>query len=403
MKKLTIISATFLACLFFYGCKKQDDAITPDSQRVTTSSTTIPLYVTSIGQGALKVGIKLALGNSGISKIYEFDTGSEVFFAGYQPGINWWPAASITPLNGSQKAPMRYGSTTEFNFQLVKSNVLFEGGLSINANMGQILSADKPDAPFQFTQSDWVSRVQADQPQLYNRFYGIFGAGLFSGNGSIWNGTELAATPLGQFTDEKSDGFIVRLNSSFNSVDNTPQTPTNQLTPNGLLEIGLTDDQRNQFPIQLPMIPLQNSLVSGFPNGDSFYAEHTIAGRIRVTDQFGNTTRIPVYILFDSGATSIGLTTNYGDLNNSPLAPFINNGKLIEGTDVVISANGVSEDSGWEWEFPAGHNIPTNIVTVENKPSLSGGKIFLIVNQAAFFNNDVMFDLKNGILGLLPK
>lgn len=363
----------------------------------------IPLYVTSIAPGSIKVGIKLALGNTRIGKIYEFDTGSEGFFAAYQPDMRWWPEESITNLTGSQKKAMKYGSGTQFNFQLVKTAITFEGGTSLTANMGKILSSQKDKQPFQFTAEDWANKITTNQAPLYNRFYGIFGAALYLGNGSIWDGPDPLGTPLAQFKGIRGDGFIVRLNSSFNSPVNTQFTPTNELVANGELKIGLTDELRARFPIKLPMIKYSNpgSDIKTLPSGNHMYAEHSVLGKIKVSDAYGNTTSVPVYILFDTGATSIQLKTNYANPDDSPFMQFITKGKLIEGTTVTITVDGIDASSGWKWRFEAGRNIPTNMVKTTNDDT--GKKMFLVVNQAAFFNNDFMFDIKNGVIGLAPK
>jgi hypothetical protein len=338
----------FLAALGLAGPLALRAQSTPDT-------VTIPLQLVQLASGDFKLGISVSLGG-GPFKLYEFDTGASGFYAANNTA--WW--SNYTTVNSTIVTQM-YSSGIFYNSTIVNTTVDFGNGIpTLTANMAQIQAAGGGSL------GNWAANVTAGIPPLYGAFFGDFGIGLSSGNGIFGL--------LPQLPGKLADGFIIRTGGFAH--------------PNPTLQIGITDSDRANFTIVVPM----NGTVANvtFPNsGYPTYAQQIILANATFSLN-GNTAAFPTGLVLDTGAPSMELHDN--GINITLPDSFLDGKQVIPGTAISLT------NGDWYLQFYAGNVSGQNLANDASDPS--NGRIN--TGLITFFTYDVMFDLKHGVVRFFP-
>jgi len=332
----------------------------PTAHANTPDSVTIPLKLLHVS-GLFRLGIDVSIGGAP-AKTYLLDTGSEPFFSGYFSGAGWWGNFTDTGLSGN------YGYTggVSYNYEVVTANLTLGGNASAtapNVAIGQIIAQSLNGT----VQPQFVTNMQAGLPPLSNAFWGTLGAGLDPAANGLF-------TILGQMPGNLSTGFIVHTGGRGGS-------PT--------LTLGLTDAVRATFPMQVPMEGRNTTLP--FPNSNQpTYLLRLLAGQIQLADG-KNPYAVVVPVILDTGDPNSVLTQ---DSHVTVPSSLIKNGSLVTGASFGLSAQGQPGSINWVWNFITGQLVSNNAVNVV---PTGGGT--LNTGLSPFFSYDVMFDLKNGVIG----
>lgn len=355
--------------------------IAPLAVPQSVDSQTIPLrYLpefATTGQAQVKYGIDVAIGDNP-SQVYEFDTGGDSFFAGYNPA--YWRNVPLTNIEISDtyssgiyyngvvtdaRITLGQGSNTVSTAQPIGIAAILSGG---NANSGAVFNFQDPD-----------------EPPVEDRFFGDFGTSF-----NVFPVAGLStplASPLFQLPGNLSTGFLVRVGP----IGIDPQ-----------LTVGVTDALRAQFPYAVPVMPAPGGgtyPVSGYDVLDFFgFAPSYTATLGGVTQPIGIQGPLPT--LIDSGAPSTGIRTKGlgGDpFNTNPGKP----GQLQPGTTFTANFPTTMGREPLEWTFIAGNNGSVNLVDYQQgQPSSTVQNVNTGLNL--YNSYDVMFDVAEGVIWLRP-
>lgn len=330
------------------------------------------------GSNEVKYGIDVAVGGNA-SQVYEFDTGGNGFFAGYnQP---FWQGVPIS----SDPVSILFTSGNQFNAVVATPTVTIgQGDHTVTTgpiNVGAILSGSSPKTgTFVFT--------DPAAPPIEGSFFGDFGASLavlpISGT------SYLLANPLLQLPGNLSNGYLVQLGP----IGVTPQ-----------VTVGLTDDLRAQFPYAVPIAPAPGGgtyPVSGLPQLNLFgiyphyFAQETPDSPLVPIEQDGCGDNCALPTVIDSGAptTSIRLGDQKGPFETP-------GGQLQPGVSFIAQFPTAEGKPPLTWTFVAGNNGSVNLVDYANSSAaFSGDNLNTGLNIYNSF--DVMFDVQDQVLRLRP-
>ena len=323
----------------------------------TTSSLVIPLQILEVG-GGYKVWISVVLsdqsesGDSTDPLLFIFDTGAAGFFAHVPPGSQ---GTFETPTTDYGSTFNRYASTLELSGTANPVNVTFP-----NASAAQVF----PVIISVPTQAEIKSFP------LLGKFYGDFGAGPNATTFNQQNRFSLL-TVLAQLGSQYGNGFIV----------DTGSEPANGKTGSGQLIAGLTDTLRGLFPVTIPMVsegPYPPSSQSEPAQSVATFSKD-LTGTLTLHSHPALTLTDATFVL-DTGTAPVllypgsAVTTNYAPSDGKPLTLSITSGGQ---TATLFSVTQV-DVMGTESNQPAG---------------------FINAGLTPFFNNPILFDLENGVVG----
>lgn len=363
--------------------------VAPLAINQSADTKTIPLHfapdVSDTGKVQIKYGIDVAIGDNA-SQLYEFDTGGNAFFAGYNP--SFWKNVPLTTVADS----VSFTSGNTFDFVVSDTSVtLGSGAQTVSTGqpiqVGAILTGgnDKKDPPETFVFTN------PDAPPVDGNFFGDFGAsfGVFDLHQP---GQQLLASPLLQLPGNLSTGFLVQLG------------PIGTTDPQ--LTVGITDALRDQFPFAVPVTvatPPQTYPVSGYQVLNLFGMEPTYFA------QKGTDPRVPIGCetanpcpniptLIDSGAPSTSLRVTEG----TPYAVTIGKKQFLEpGVTLIAEFQPAQGREPFTWNLVAGDTASVNSVGYGGDSVATTGEN---VNTGLNLYNtyDVMFDVQNQVIWLRP-
>lgn len=333
----------------------------------------VPIYALPFN-GSYKLGIEVSLDGGHTYKMVELDTGASGFFAAYTP--DWW-GGSYTPVSQAPDV-MTYVSGNDYAAQVVNTAVTLQTssgtGLTVgNVNVGLITTASNSTA---FTTEGWNTGLTSDPTSapLEDYFYGDFGLGLNDNSG--------IEAVLGQLTGGLSDGFII-------NIGTYPEGAGGQV---GTLQIGLTEENIASYHT---IIALDGqSTTDTFANsGLPTYAKAQADGAISIDGTVTDT-----HFVFDTGATQTDIfsgTTLSADGHTDE-----SGNALTSGSSVVLSAPGATDgDMGWALSIASTGTV-AGVDSVHVSPSagtVNPGAVNTGIG--AYWNNSVMFDIADGIMG----
>ncbi len=359
--------------------------ITPLTINQNADTKTIALHyapeVQTNGKVQIKYGIDAAIGNNP-SQLYEFDTGGNSFFAGYNPPF--WANVPLT----TDAITVAFTSGNTFDSVVANGTVtLGSGAQTVSTDrpirVGAILSGSNPKKGEQFVFTN------PDAPPVDGNFFGDFGASFDVFN--VKQTGQSMASPLLQLPGNLSTGFLVRLGP----IGNTdPQ-----------LTVGVTDSLRDQFPYAIPVsaaTPPATYPVSGYPVLDLFgFAPQYFA-------QDGDGAKIPIGTesacigaqclptVIDSGAPSTGIRLN------GEKGPFeLDGGQLAPGVKLIAQFPTVENREPLTWTLTAGDTPSVDYVQYQ-KSSVADTNQNVNTGLNLYNTFDVMFDAQKGVIWLRP-
>jgi hypothetical protein len=343
-------------------------ALAPTTLPAAPETVSIPLYHVLEDGGGHRLGIYAALGGSPVAKLYEVDTGSTGF---YGARAEWWPNARVI---GPGPNPQSYGSGVSYEYDIVETTVDFgHGAKTGGVRAGRITRATGPG----LTPRKWNHLVKQDIPPLHGAFFGNMGSGLEHKNGMF------AIIP--QLPGNLSTGFIIETRGLVR------QGQVNRPVRQGQILVGLTDEIRRRFEIQIPMRALTtaNGAPVFFPSGYQTREQYLLDVTVTLSRPGSANFSTSMYGLLDSGAS----TPNYRTTRKTPLPKEFADGNHLK-TDTQLAAFAAGRGD-WNWTFDPVFTPPFRSIAIESK-----GQPNTNLGNSAFFEYDVMYDLQRGILGL---
>ena len=351
----------------------------------SADSKTIPLHfmpdVNKKGKVEAKYGIDVAIGNNA-SQVYEFDTGGNSFFAGYNPTL--WKDVPLS----TDAVTVTYTSGNTFNSVVADAAVTIgQGAQSVSTaqpiQIGAILTGSntkKAKDTFVFT--------NPDAPPVDGNFFGDFGASFDVLK--VRGDAELMASPLLQLPGKLSNGFLVQLGP----IGTTPQ-----------LTVGITDALRAQFPYAVPVAEAPGDAtypVSGFPVLELFgispqyFAQQGDDTPVSIGTQSSCSPAQCLPTVIDSGAPSTGI--RLGD-NTGPFE--LPSGQLMPGVKLIAQFPTTEGRAPLRWTLVAGDTPSVDFVEYDHTSvALSAEN----VNTGLTLYNtfDVIFDAEKQVIWLRP-
>lgn len=351
----------------------------------SADSKTIPLHflpdVSNKGKVEAKYGIDVAIGHNA-SQMYEFDTGGNGFFAGYNP-----PFWKDVPLS-TDAVTVSYTSGNTFNSVVADSAVTIgQGAQTVSTvqpvQIGAILTGSntkKTDETFDFT--------NPDAPPIEGNFFGDFGASFDVL--TVQGDDQLMASPLLQLPGKLSSGFLVQLGP----IGTTPA-----------LTVGITDALRAQFPYAVPVAPAPGDTtypVSGYPVlqlfgiSPQYFAQQGDDAPVPIGIQSSCTPAQCLPTVIDSGAPSTGI--RLGDESGPYELP---NGQLTPGVKLIAQFATTEGREPLTWTMVAGDSPSVDLVSYQHSAvALSAENVNTGLNIYNEF--DVIFDAEKQVIWLRP-
>lgn len=363
--------------------------VAPLSIVQSADTKTIPLRyapeVSDKGKVQVKYGIDVAIGDNP-AQLYEFDTGGNAFFAGYNPAL--WTDVPLTNVAGT----VSYTSGNTYNFVVADGTVTLGSGADTVSTgrpiqVGAILTGgnDKKTPPqtFDFT--------NPDAPPIDGNFFGDFGASFDVFDLGQPN-QSLLASPLLQLPGNLSSGFLVQLG------------PIGTTDPR--LTVGITDTLRAQFPYAVPVTVAPGDStypVSGYPVLELFgiapqyFAQQGDGPEVPI-GCVGQSCPIQLETVIDSGAPSTGLRVTEG----TPYAITVGTKQFLQpGVKLIAKFPTTAGRNALTWDLVAGGTPSVDSVeyggdsVATSQPNVNTG-----LNLYNTF--DVMFDAQQQIIWLRP-
>jgi len=350
----------------------------------SVDSKTIPLHllpdVSNKGKVEAKYGIDVAIGHNA-SQMYEFDTGGNGFFAGYNP-----PFWKDVPLS-TDAVTISYTSGNTFNSVVADAAVTIgKGSQSISTvqpiQIGAILTGSntKKSETFDFT--------NPDAPPIEGNFFGDFGASFDVLK--VQGDDQLLASPLLQLPGNLSSGFLVQLGP----IGTTPA-----------LTVGITDALRAQFPYAVPVALAPGDAtypVSGFPVlqlfgiAPQYFAQQGDDTPVPIGTQSSCSPAQCLPTVIDSGAPSTGIRLGDGS------GPYeLPDGQLTPGVKLIAQFATTEGRDPLMWTMVAGDNPSVNFVSYQHSAeALSAENVNTGLNIYNEF--DVIFDAEKQVIWLRP-
>lgn len=346
---------------------------------------TIPLKTFGYESGGstyYKYGIHVGIGGGG-PQMFEFDTGGEGFYASYSGSAAWWGANVTVSANTFTKT---FGSGISYQGNVADAPVTFYRG-----DGSVVLS---PAATFKVGQADTITQNSTtlwpnagSQAPVEDHFYGDFGLTLKHGAHGIEN--IFAQLTYGNGI---TGGYKVSLGPYGSTSGASVQV--------GLNAADLANPDAIWFEMQgaNPSDPFTGS-------GFATYSAEILSANMTLTLGGDTHTFTDLGINLDTGNPTPGLDFNHAD--KSLLEPF----SEMSGSDLVQLSNGteltlVSTPAGVSvpeltvFSLTAGNERGKNLVYEKERGD--GGATYLNVGALIFQQYDVVYNLENGLIGLIP-
>lgn len=337
------------------GSPKPATAVTATS--AANSSLNVPLKLVEAG-GGTRIAVKVSVAG-GPFRQYLLDTGSVGMYIA-NDRLNRTAYVTTT-----QSFAQHYSSGIHYSGPVILTSLSFAPGQSAsNVFIGLVTKAKGKKV------ADWNKQIKNNRPPYEKQFYGTLGLSLEPGNskqqGSLYN-------VIAQLPGNLNTGFIIHTGGI------NGQSP--------MLTIGLTPENTKGF-VTIP-IPTAAGLGSTYSYGNG------AANKVLAWDDKGGLVQyqingLPAFTaptVFDTGEPATTLYT--GGVPS----------RLKSGADL---SNGLDFEAklaqGLAWAFQTGSQVNVNQVDVG--PSRSSGTVNSGIGL--FFSYDVMFDIKDGLIGFRP-
>lgn len=382
---LSGLSVIVLLCLLATGAMAQ----------TISDIITIPLYSTNTDTGANKWGIWVSLGGGTTPQLFEFDTGGGGFYATYASNSSspWWGSQIST--NSTNTASNLYDSGFQYSGNTVQAQISLFSNNSVSSGVaigsyvvGQTVSIidTKKNNDVYWSNGPVVT------PPIDGAFYGDFGMDLGYNSNGLVNLIEQM-----HFTNGITPGFIVN-------------TPLNGL--NGYLQIGLSSFQTNQSGFNYFKMNAEASAPTNTASGTSFYSQSSVNMTLSISNSAtGSNYSTNIGIITDTGATpnihNTQSATNppfpsdwiAGDTNTHA---FLSNGLTLSLTATNTQGNPVTVYSIGTQTNGNDYSSANGIVMVQDTGTTHSNMFNFNAGLYFFDNQQVTYDLSNGLIGLGP-
>ena len=377
--------------------------------QAAVGQTAIPLWygyvnsssgiVTDPSDGMARLGIYANIGGAPSTEFYVFDTGSEPFVSasvddpsnlltGY--GGSWWGTEGLNYdyiYSGTNIAQgsVSYsdGSTLDFYDAMA--------AVTVTGSNGAGVSSYTTSAPVEVNQgyaritssgtNTWASwqTTSGTTPPDGNTFYATFGADLTNpAKGMYAVSTDYAAN-----NPSMKNGFIVHVGDG--------SAPS--------LTLGLSSQTIQNYSAYGALVQMQpGSGSSGNPSAPK-YSEQLIVATYTITTLSGSSTTFTIHTTLDTGGDA-GPTIYEGTQLQLPSNFIDSSGNLVNGATFsmdVTGTNGLQYDilNLTEGSVVNGQDVTISVGNATGIGSVNTG-------LSVFYQNDVMFDAQDGLVGFLP-
>ena len=330
-----------------------------------------------------KLGIYATLGNSKEPQVFELDTGGAGFYATYgTPKQTPWWGKNWSPLN--KTFHHSFDSGLHYKGQAVTTTV----NLFSDANSKEsLLSADNIVIGQTTTISNtktnpktqlWPLIRKNQRPPVNGAFYGDFGLALKKGKDDI----ESLAAQMSYGTG-LIPGFRIHASAT-----------------NPWIQFGLKDDEAKAQFNSISLTKSGKSSSTGIP----FYETPASTGTLSIKKRPGTMQNIKPFsssigLIFDTGAS----TTLHTTKKNTIPADLTQAGKrIISNLDVTVSSPSAGPSTKGQpvtlLKLITGTQYDRNLISIEKSDST-----YLNTGILPFLEHDVIFNLKDGFITLLPQ
>jgi hypothetical protein len=354
-------------------------SVTPlDAPILSGNSTTLPIYYLPQNDGSsmpgIKYGIQVAVGDNNPARMYLFDTGGPAFWAAYDEN-------SINGVNiSNQTVQNLYTSGLFYNGYVTSANVTIGTGPNAVSTSQPVNFATWKQGGNTGNPDSWFSPPLSNQT---GTLYGDFGTS-FAINNDVANSP--LTSILFQLPGNYSSGYIVRLGAVGGPA---------------CLTIGVTDEQRQQFPYAIPLTELANNTypVSNRQAYEAFaFSPEYIISNGTLTYNLGNLPTIS-----DTGAPSTSIRYPFQPPGFPANFPFTDaSGNIDPGT--ILSASLPTEPGypALSWTQLIGTQQSVNKAGYMDRTGAAIDVNNVNTGLNLFNQYDVMFDTEKGALRLRP-
>jgi len=354
-------------------------SVTPlDAPILAGRSTTVPIYYLPQADGSsvpgIKYGIEVAIGDKNPAQMYLFDTGGTAFWAAYTE--NTVNGVTVT----DQTVQNLYTSGLFYNGNVTSANVTIGTGPNAVSTSRPVQLATWKQGGNTFTPDNWFFPPQNNQT---GTLYGDFGA-AFGIDNTVANSP--LTSILFQLPGSYSSGYTVRLGAVGGPA---------------CLTIGITEEQRQQFPYAIPLTALANTTypVSNLQAYEDFaFAPNYLISNGTLTYDLGNLPTIS-----DTGAPSTSVRYPYTPPGFPANFPFTDvSGNIEPGT--ILSA-ALPTQAGYPaltWTQLIGNQQSVNKAGYMDRTGAATNVNNVNTGLNLFNQYDVMFDVEKGLIRLRP-
>ena len=330
-----------------------------------------------------KLGIYATLGNSKDPQVFELDTGGAGFYATYGSikQAQWWDK-HWSPLNKTFHHSFDSGlhykgqavTTTVNLFRDANSKESLLSAENIVVGQTSSISSSRTNPKTQL----WPPNKQRQRPPVNGAFYGDFGLALKKGKDDI---ESLAA--------QMSYGIGL-----------TPGFRIHASETNPWIQFGLNDDEAKAQTKSISLTKSGKSSSTGIP----FYETPASTGTLSIKKRPGAKQNNKPFsssigLIFDTGAS----TTLHAAKKNTIPSNLTRDGKrIISNADVMVSSPSAGPTTEGQQvtllNLITGSKIDKNLVSIEKT-----GSTYLNTGILPFLEHDVVFNLKDGFITLLPQ
>ena len=347
------------------------------------------------GTSEPRLGIWATLGTGNtIPQFFEFDTGSAGFYAAYasnDPSVSpWWGSVGVTT---GGEADKKFDSGAHYKGVEATTSVSFY-------DFGSDLTPTLTTGPVKVGRVDemtkdgdvWTPDGAVDGPPVDQHFYGDFGAGpTYEANG------------ISSLLDELTFARGVTAGYRVNYVPSTDPNGVGKWT----LRIGLTDaDTKDSTASYFSMVPDPSAPAGATSprSGTRYFAQQLFLATVTVSNGLpgGSFSDANVGITPDTGADTTVHNTGRAPQNSAIGYASLGDGANLN-PGVTLTLTGQAGASTTLF------TVTTNNEQVENGAwiNIENGKsdkqiYYLNTGIQLFEQNDVVYDMKNGRLGLIP-
>ncbi|WP_269541705.1 hypothetical protein [Cerasicoccus fimbriatus] len=321
-------------------------------------------------------GLYVKVGDGGHHRLFQLDTGSAAFMAGYSSsaGANqFW--GSFDSISGAENLGESFGSGVEFypitpvHAKVTLSNSTGSDLFSFdNVRVGQVKDATNAGP------GDWVTDLNNGQPPLHNKYFGNFGGRLSTiGSGSV-NEQSVLFSALGQIEGVK--GFSIRLDGG-----------------NETLRVIMNDSAGQSYADQFSFASLMptsgeaNFPISGLPTySDAPAAPDNFAVEGSQVDGASG--------IFDTGGVAFKIP-------ETPQLPsnLLEDGAVIPGANFEIFMSGAGMVDGQNYEdYVLSFTTTDDANNGKVEQSSPGGGGAYNFGTSIYHYYEVMYDLEDGVM-----